>query len=131
MNDDDRPMRQRIPTAEAALFATVVAMGLLTGCAQLSFPPLTTDQRNQDPAGNAEAEVAETASEEPGLVPEPQEDAKPGQLYDWSGDGRSVTRIVIDTNEQKARFYDGEDQIGWTTVASGVASHPTPRGEFT
>ncbi|TVQ84616.1 MAG: hypothetical protein EA400_17290, partial [Chromatiaceae bacterium] len=45
--------------------------------------------------------------------------------------GRRISRIVIDTNTQQARFYDGQEQIGWTTVATGKASHPTPRGEFT
>jgi len=105
---------------------------LPAGCAQMPFPSLPLDRGAKDSAADAEATPPEAAAEtaaEP--LPEPQEEAKPGQLYDWSGDGRSVTRIVIDTNEQKARFYDGKEQIGWTTIASGVSSHPTPRGEFT
>jgi lipoprotein-anchoring transpeptidase ErfK/SrfK len=113
----------------AAWLAVAAAFSLLGGCAQLPFPqafglpgatpspePVVAEQPAPDP--------------EPAPVPEPQEKAKPGKLYEWSGDGRRVTRIVIDTNEQKARFYDGSDQIGWTTIASGVAKHPTPRGEF-
>ena len=37
---------------------------------------------------------------------------------------------MVDVNEQKARFYEGDEQIGWTTVASGVSTHPTPVGRF-
>ena len=67
---------------------------------------------------------------EPAPIPAPKEKPKPGKLYEWDAQGRKLTRIVIDTNEQKARFYVGEDQVGWTTVASGVSKHPTPKGHF-
>lgn len=67
---------------------------------------------------------------EPAPIPAPKEKPKPGKLYEWDGQGRKLTRIVINTNEQKARFYVGEDQVGWTTVASGLSKHPTPVGHF-
>jgi lipoprotein-anchoring transpeptidase ErfK/SrfK len=113
----------------AVWLAVAAALTLLSGCAQLPFPQAFG---LQGPPPSAEPAVAEQPApdSEPPPIPEPQEKAKPGKLYEWSGDGRRVTRIVIDTNEQKARFYDGSDQIGWTTIASGVAKHPTPRGEF-
>lgn len=72
----------------------------------------------------------EVQAAQPEPIPEPQEKPKPGKLYEWDGDGRSVTRIVINTDEQKARFYSGDEQIGWTTVASGVSKYPTPVGHF-
>ncbi|MBK1649467.1 hypothetical protein CKO36_12870 [Rhabdochromatium marinum] len=59
-----------------------------------------------------------------------QEAASATQMYQWSGDGRPLSRIVIDTDRQQARFYSGDEQVGWTTVATGVDSHPTPSGEF-
>ncbi|MGB5736847.1 MAG: L,D-transpeptidase family protein, partial [Thiohalocapsa sp.] len=124
----------------AALLVTLAGAFMLFGCAQLPFPELgigvTNAEEAPDPdaAQNAEADaeqVAQAAEPTPAPIPEPQEKPKPGKLYEWDGDGRSVSRIVIDTNEQKARFYDGNEQIGWTTIASGVSKHPTPRGEFT
>ncbi len=73
---------------------------------------------------------APEAEPEPAPIPEPQEKPKPGKLYEWDGQGRKLTRIVIDTDEQKARFYVDEEQVGWTTVASGLKTHPTPIGHF-
>ena len=61
---------------------------------------------------------------------EPKRVAKAPPLYEWNGDGHKVSRIEISVNEQKARFYDGNQEIGWTTVASGVRKHPTPVGNF-
>ena len=72
----------------------------------------------------------QVAEEAPEPIPAPQEKAQPGKLYEWNGDGRRVSRIVVNTDEQKARFYDGNEQIGWTTVASGVSKFPTPTGHF-
>ena len=41
-----------------------------------------------------------------------------------------MSRIVVDVNEQKARFYEGDKEVGWTMVASGVSKFPTPVGRF-
>ena len=37
---------------------------------------------------------------------------------------------MVNTDEQKARFYAGDEQVGWTTVASGLSKYPTPTGHF-
>jgi len=68
---------------------------------------------------------------EPEPVFEPQEDPPaPGVLWEWEGDGRRVSHIWVDVDTQKARFFDGADQIGWTTIASGRKKYPTPTGRF-
>jgi lipoprotein-anchoring transpeptidase ErfK/SrfK len=51
-------------------------------------------------------------------------------LYEWKGNGRSITRIVVNTNDQKARFYSGDEEVGWSTVATGLPKYPTPTGRF-
>jgi lipoprotein-anchoring transpeptidase ErfK/SrfK len=38
--------------------------------------------------------------------------------------------VKINVDEQKARLYNGDEEIGWTYVASGITSFPTPTGEF-
>ena len=60
--------------------------------------------------------------------PEPKIPASP--LYEWNANGREVTRIVVNTTNQKARFYSGDDEIGWSTVATGISNYPTPTGKF-
>jgi hypothetical protein len=117
--------------------ALALLLALLSGCAQIPFPDLPPGLSGR-PAADAEAtpdavsgaeeegELADTAAS----TEESTEEAAPGQLFEWSGGDRDVTRIIIDTNEQTARFFAGDDQVGWSTIASGVASHPTPRGEF-
>jgi hypothetical protein len=54
-----------------------------------------------------------------------------GPLYEWNGKGRAITRIEVNVDRQKAVFYSGDEQIGWSTVASGVRSYPTPTGRYT
>ena len=110
--------------AATALIAAA-AIGLLASCAQL--PQGTQAERSGDPASEAAASSAAAAPMGP---LEPQEDPASPRLWEWSGDGRQVSRIWIDVDTQRARFYAGEDQIGWTTVASGLRSHPTPTGHF-
>ncbi len=135
MNDNNRRQGNPSKPLLAALLATLAGAVLLSGCAQFPFPPLALDRTKGDDTQSTDAETVAQADSAPETIPEPipepQEKPAPGKLYEWSGDGRRVTRIVIDTNEQKARFYDGKEQIGWTTVASGKSTHPTPRGEFT
>lgn len=61
---------------------------------------------------------------------------KPGQhpdrpLFEWHGDGASgPVSISISLGEQKARIFRGGKQVGWTYVATGKSSHPSPRGSF-
>jgi lipoprotein-anchoring transpeptidase ErfK/SrfK len=53
------------------------------------------------------------------------------RLYEWRGDGvKGPPSIVINLSEQKARFYRAGEEVGWTYVASGKSSHPTPTGNF-
>jgi len=117
------------------LLATLLAAPLalhLTGCTEVTrFLARPEAKPAATPAAatpQVAVEPAEPAAPEP--IPEPQEKPKSGKLYEWNGDGRKISHIVVNTDEQKARFYDGEEQVGWTTVASGVSKHPTPVGRF-
>jgi len=125
---------QAIPYGQrpAALISAVLLALTLAGCAgfPLQLPEVTRGSAASEPPAAETASADAEPEAEPEPIPAPQETAKPGQLYDWSGSGRDVTRIVIDTNEQKARFYSDGEQIGWTTVATGLDSHPTPTGHF-
>lgn len=61
--------------------------------------------------------------------PEPvkQEWKYPGE---WTGGDKPITRIAINVDTQRATLYNGNDPVGWTYVASGIHSFPTPTGEF-
>lgn len=67
-------------------------------------------------------------------VPPPEpvtpEKKAPAPLFEWSGEGRAVSHMHINVDEQKARFFSGKHQIGWATVASGVRKFPTPVGDY-
>ncbi|WP_051946306.1 L,D-transpeptidase family protein [Verrucomicrobium sp. BvORR106] len=83
-----------------ALLALAVALGL-SSCA--------TGKRHQKPA----AEPAKFV------------------MYHWEGDGvQGDASIVIYLDTQKAEFYRGKKLVGWTYVATGKPSHPTPAGNF-
>ncbi len=121
------------------LLATLLAAPLalnLTGCTEVTRflarpearPEVKPEATQATPTPQVAAQPAEPAAPEP--IPKPQEKPKTGKLYEWNGDGRKISHIVVNTDEQKARFYDGEEQVGWTTVASGVRKHPTPVGRF-
>jgi hypothetical protein len=72
----------------------------------------------QQPAGPSPEEVAAEA-------------AKPKPLYEWHGDIAGGPKSVkIDIDQQKAFLYRGDREVGWTTVATGIYSHPTPTGNF-
>src|SRR5687768_737834 len=52
-------------------------------------------------------------------------------MYHWEGDGiQGVPSIIIYLDTQKAEFYRGKKMVGWTYVATGKPSHPTPSGNF-
>lgn len=117
----------------SSLASQLLAIGsvlLLAGCAQLSLPPVASTSSPAEIEAQVDETDTETTAAEPEALPEPQEEPEPGKLYEWNGHGRDISHVVIDTNEQRARFYDGQQQVGWTTIASGVSSHPTPSGEF-
>ncbi len=104
--------RQSVSRSAAALIA-LSAVFLLSACAQLQPPKPQTE--------------APKVAQKPPPVPPPPE---PAALYQWYGDGRTVSHIEIDVDKQKAVFYDGPHQIGWAMVASGIRSYPTPTGRF-
>ncbi len=122
--------RLRIGARVALAVPLLVALGACTQVANFVAKP------EPKPKGDAEAEPkvaakpAAPAEVESAPIPKPQEKPKPGKLYEWDGGDRKLTRIIVNTDEQKARFYVGDDQVGWTTVASGLSSHPTPVGHF-
>ena len=70
--------------------------------------------------------------EPPPSPPEPPAaEKKPAPLYEWKGDGVSgPLAIRINTNHQKAYLTKGGKDVGWTYVATGLYSHPTPVGSF-
>ncbi len=60
---------------------------------------------------------------------QPKQDTPP--LFKWWGDGMSgPAAININLDEQKATIYRGGQEAGWTILASGTPSHPTPKGTF-
>jgi lipoprotein-anchoring transpeptidase ErfK/SrfK len=114
-----------IPLSRSATIAACATMvvALLSGCSALPKLPAQA----QAPAVAPEAVVAKPAKPEPLPDAEP---AKKTKLYEWTGEGRAVTRVVVNVDEQKARFYEGDKEVGWTTVASGVSKFPTPVGSY-
>ncbi len=63
--------------------------------------------------------------------PPPEDPNKPKPLYEWYGDGIGGAKSVkIDIDQQKAFLYRDGKEVGWTTVATGIYSHPTPTGNF-
>jgi len=53
------------------------------------------------------------------------------KMYEWHGDGvKGQASVVIYLDEQKAHFYRDDKEVGWTYVATGKPSHPTPTGHF-
>lgn len=61
--------------------------------------------------------------------PEPvkEEWKYPGE---WTGGGRPITSMVINVDAQRAMLYNRDELVGWTYVASGIPSFPTPTGSF-
>jgi hypothetical protein len=65
--------------------------------------------------------------------PEPSPAAEPPKfvMYHWEGDGvPGSPSMVIYLDTQKAEFYRDDKLVGWTYVATGKPSHPTPTGSF-
>ena len=63
--------------------------------------------------------------------PPPEDPNKPKPLHEWFGDGvEGAKSVTIDIDQQKAFLYRDGQEVGWTTVATGIYSHPTPTGNF-
>lgn len=69
-------------------------------------------------------------SPKPAPPPEPvkQEWKYPGE---WTGGDRPITKMVVNVDTQRATLYHKDEVVGWTYVASGITSFPTPTGDFT
>jgi hypothetical protein len=103
-------------------YAAWLALAILAGCAQAPLrgpviPP---------PEPPAQAQVPPA----PPKVEAPQPKPAPVRLYEWHVKDAKVSHIEIDVDAQIARFYSGGEEVGWSTVASGIATFPTPTGEF-
>lgn len=113
--------------------ATALTAGALSACSTLQLPsfaqapwsPSQTDQTTP-PQGPAAADTDDSSEDSAA----PQDAAEPDRLYEWQGSVRQVSRVVIDVDGQTARFFQDGEQIGWSTVATGVADFPTPTGQF-
>ncbi|TCW36006.1 L,D-transpeptidase-like protein [Marichromatium gracile] len=104
------------------LWLCALALTTLSGCTE--WPRLAAKPEPQ-PAPPEPAEQQPPQPQSTPVIP------KEPSLYEWRGEGRRVSHIVVDTDDQKARFYDGDVEVGWATVATGVSRHPTPTGSFT
>ena len=79
--------------------------GLASSCRHVQPLPLVESRPEQPPAGPV--------------------------LYEWTGaELTGPVTVTIDLSEQKARISRGGQPAGWTYVASGTSSHPTPVGSF-
>jgi hypothetical protein len=64
--------------------------------------------------------------------PPPPEPVKKVWKYpgEWTGGSKPITQIVVNVDTQRATLYHQDEVVGWTYVASGIKSFPTPTGDF-
>jgi hypothetical protein len=64
--------------------------------------------------------------------PPPPEPVKEQWKYpgEWTGGNKPITSIAINVDVQRAMLYSGDELVGWTYLASGIPSFPTPTGDF-
>lgn len=96
-----------------------------------SLPTAATALRNALCLALVFSMAACHALKKPEPEPVAQEPVKRQGMYGWRGGDRKITQIKVDLNQQIATLYHGEEEVGWTYVASGISSFPTPTGEFT
>ncbi len=63
----------------------------------------------------------------PPPAPVKQEYKYPGE---WTGGDKAITHMVVNVDVQRATLYHGDEVVGWTYLASGIPSFPTPTGSF-
>lgn len=52
-------------------------------------------------------------------------------MYEWHDHGQGgKLSVKINLNQQKAKYYRGEQQVGWSYVCTGKDGHETPVGKF-
>jgi len=103
---------------------------LLTGGVAIALSALLASCAALYPSKPSPEPAPEPAVVEKKPPPKPIKPPPPSRLYQWKGSDDYVSRIEISINEQKARFYNGDKEVGWTTVASGLYKRPTPVGSF-
>ena len=95
---------------------------VLAACA--GQPWLHEPAAEPEPAPAPEPVVAEERKPVPEKEkPTPEKEKPP--LWEWNGNGRRISRIAVDLKSQQAHFYDGDESVGWTYVASGLQHYPT------
>ncbi|WP_200388571.1 L,D-transpeptidase family protein [Thiocapsa imhoffii] len=139
MNLTDQHGSTRLLLRYSRLLAMTLLVLSLSACAQLSSVASKTDlsrflTQSEPSVEMDEADVIgdmepPSATEE--ALAADASSAKPSKLYEWQGDGRPLSRILIDTDAQKARFFVDGEEVGWSTIATGLPNHPTPIGRFT
>lgn len=96
-----------------------------------SFVTVTRALARVLPASIAAVLLASCVTPKPPPEPEkPAEPEKPKPLYEWNGEGRKVSHMKVNIDEQKVYVFSGQDQLGWATVATGIRSYPTPVGDY-
>lgn len=111
-----RSLLLAFPKSSLRALAAIALASLLSSCAHFNPP---------EPEPEPEPPVVEKKP-----PPKPIKPPPPSPLYEWYGSDEYVSLIEIDVNAQKAIFYSGDKQVGWTTVASGIHKYPTPIGTF-
>lgn len=66
----------------------------------------------------------------PEPAPVPETPGVPKPLYEWNGEGKQATHMLVDVDAQRLTVFSGNEKIGWATVASGIHKFPTPTGDF-
>jgi lipoprotein-anchoring transpeptidase ErfK/SrfK len=66
----------------------------------------------------------------PAPTPPSPEAVKSNALFELDESVKSISTLKIDTTEQKIYVYKDNQQVGWSYVASGISSFPTPTGDF-
>ena len=57
--------------------------------------------------------------------------AMPDEVSYWSGNGvKGAPLIKINTKQQKAFFYKGQELVGVATISTGKEGHDTPPGRY-
>lgn len=66
----------------------------------------------------------------PEPAPVPETPGAPKPLFEWNGEGKQATHMLVDVDAQRLTVFSGNESIGWATVASGIHKFPTPTGDF-
>lgn len=106
------PKPSRIPASWAARLGAALLLGLLPACK--STPTADKSASNLGPGSPMVVGGIEL-----------------NMLFDWNGaDVKGPLSIRINRKEQKARIFKGDQEVGWSYVATGVPGHRTPAGRF-